>query len=186
MTDSDEKWCRIDGYMDYRISSTGKVESLKGGRPILIRPKLTRAGYLSVGLYKDGKRKFFFVHRLVATAFVLNLNGDTQVNHINGNKEDNRAANLEWCTASENSQHAFDTGLSRHLPERQQAATRAAKDASSKRVHSSVLKCTFVSARDAARQTGVSQQNISACCRGRRKSAGKHPETGEKLTWHFA
>ena len=52
-----------------------------------------------------------YVHRLVAKYFVPNPNGYLEVNHIDGNKENNCADNLEWCTRSQNNKHAFQTGL---------------------------------------------------------------------------
>lgn len=71
----------------------------------------TKNGYKRVIVSKDGKARKLSVHRLVAKAFVLNPEGKSQVNHKDGDKTNNFAWNLEWATASENTQHAFDTGL---------------------------------------------------------------------------
>ena len=67
--------------------------------------------YCRVGIQINNKRKEFAVHRLVAEAFIPNPNNYNQVNHIDGNKENNCVSNLEWCTNGENGKHAWDTGL---------------------------------------------------------------------------
>ena len=65
--------------------------------------KISRnSGYFEVKLYKNGKSKSFFVHRLVAVAFVSNINNLPQVNHKDENTHNNHADNLEWCDASYN------------------------------------------------------------------------------------
>lgn len=69
-------------------------------------------GYLTIRLAKNGVAKTHRVHRLVATAFIPNPENKNAVNHKNGNKHDNMAVNLEWCTGAENSAHAASTGLS--------------------------------------------------------------------------
>jgi hypothetical protein len=87
---------------DYFISEEGRI--YKNSKEIS-RSKMTR-GYLSCSLYKDGKQKTHYVHRLVAELYIPNPNNKPYVNHINGDKEDNRVKNLEWCTPEENSQHS--------------------------------------------------------------------------------
>lgn len=69
-------------------------------------------GYLMVNIYyQPGKSVSKPIHRIVATAYIPNPDNKREVNHINGNKHDNRSINLEWATSQENSQHACRTGL---------------------------------------------------------------------------
>lgn len=76
-----------------------------------IAVRIGKHGYSRVSLMVNRKRKTFYVHRLVAIAFIPNPKGKREVNHINGIKADNRLENLEWCTSLENLQHAFVNGL---------------------------------------------------------------------------
>jgi hypothetical protein len=101
----------------YEVSSDGQVRSLdridrlgrfREGR--VIRQGYAGAGYSHINLRHDGQRKGAYVHRLVAEAF---LDGDGEVNHINGDKADNRVENLEWSTHADNIKHALDSNLSR-------------------------------------------------------------------------
>jgi hypothetical protein len=77
-----------------------------------LRPRRIGAGYLGIQVKLDGSRKDLYVHRLVAEAFVPRLPHRTEVNHKDGDKQNNCASNLEWTTHSENHQHAAKTGLS--------------------------------------------------------------------------
>lgn len=100
------------GFPAYSITKDGRVFSSKCNR--FLRGWLHDSGYPVVGLYNNYEQKMynFLVHRLVAEAFILNPENKEQVNHIDGNKTNNNVENLEWVTASENSQHASDIGLS--------------------------------------------------------------------------
>lgn len=99
----------------YTIHSNGQVYSNKNNK--FLKPCIDNRGYLRITLFLDGKPKTYKLHRLIAQLFIPQLEGKTQVNHINGVKQDNRVENLEWCTGSENTIHAVKNGLmqSNHL-----------------------------------------------------------------------
>jgi len=107
---SEEIWKDIPNYEGaYQVSSLGKVKSLKWGKERVLKFKKDRYGYTRVDLCKEGEKKNHKVHRLVMLVFAGE--SDLQVNHINGIKADNRIENLEHCTASQNTKHAYDIGL---------------------------------------------------------------------------
>lgn len=94
-----EQWRPIDGYDGlYEVSDFGRVRSLKFGKVRVLRPAKDGKGYLKLNLWKDGKRKPFLTHRLVAQEFIPNdTESKNEINHINEVKTDNRVSNLEWC-----------------------------------------------------------------------------------------
>lgn len=117
-----EKWRPIKGYEGlYEISNIGNVKSLarkvSNGHALvdyderLLKPNVLAKGYLQVTLYNGKSRRGFQVHRLVAEAFIPNNDNMPQVNHKNGNKQDNRTCNLEWTDNKGNQLHAWATGL---------------------------------------------------------------------------
>ncbi len=105
-----EEWRDVAGYETlYAVSSIGRIMSKpewrdKGANRIM-KGGLSEAGYPLITLCRDGKRKTFGVHRLVATAFIPNPDGKPVVNHKNFIPTDNSISNLEWVTASENKTH---------------------------------------------------------------------------------
>jgi hypothetical protein len=115
-----EIWKDIAGYESYyQVSNYGRVKSLD--RRIehlnrLVKGRILKINnikdhYSSVGLSKNHKVRTFWVHRLVANAFISNDNIFPEVNHIDGNKHNNSTNNLEWVTRSRNMNHAYETGL---------------------------------------------------------------------------
>ena len=111
-----EEWRRIDGFdKRYEVSSYGQIRSTNyknSGRIKLIRPAKDKKGYLRTMLLRnDGRYKTVKVHRIVAAIFLENPDNKPQVNHIDGNKENNRIDNLEWVSNTENAHHAVNTGL---------------------------------------------------------------------------
>lgn len=100
----------LDLFSGYTIREDGQITS-RFGRTI--KPQVAKNGYVRIELWSDGVGKKYFLHRLLALAFIPNPDGKPQVNHINGDKSDNRLVNLEWCTQSENQLHAYRIGLQR-------------------------------------------------------------------------
>lgn len=88
-----------------------------GGKWLVLRKGNSDQSYYSVSLSKDGKTKNFYVHALVARAFIPNPFNCPCINHKDGNRLNNDSSNLEWCTQSENLEHAKKTGLSKNYGE---------------------------------------------------------------------
>lgn len=96
-----EIWKPIERYEGiYEVSNLGRVRNIVRGN--IKKPQSSGIGYTKMFLYKDGKGEQFFVHRLVAKAFVPNPDNKPYVNHIDETRDNNVASNLEWVTHQEN------------------------------------------------------------------------------------
>lgn len=103
-----EKWKDIPGYEGlYKISTHGRVSGINGKHSFGWN---VNDGYRKVRLYKNGLRKDFYVHRLVALSFVKMKNGFSVINHKDSNPSNNHYKNLEWCTQTMNMKHAAEKG----------------------------------------------------------------------------
>lgn len=101
-----EEWRDIVGYEGlYQVSNLGRIKSLgndKTKKEKILKPQLYKNGYYRIWLYKNGNKKRYLVHRLVALAFIPNSNNLPCVNHKDEDKSNNSVENLEWCSVSYN------------------------------------------------------------------------------------
>ena len=189
-----EVWKPIQGYEnEYLVSNHGNVWSVRRKRNLI--PKRAK-GYLRVALSVYGKTKTFSIHRLVAQAFIPNPENKPTVNHINEDKSDNRASNLEWATTRE--QNAHGTRTARAMANTDWAARTAKMDykeiarkhnyetmnaAQMRRVvqkdAAGTVIAVFDSIGQAARSVNVSTGHIWQCCNGQRK-------TCKGSVWNYA
>jgi len=186
-----EIWKDVPGYEGlYEVSNLGRVKRLgtyiknvksrtglafwKGG---FIKGKLNKYGYHQIILSRNNIKHHINVHRLVAECFLEILGENFEVNHKNGNKNDNKAENLEWVSRSENVQHRFDV-----LGHKQ---NKGFESTCSKSVEQFTLDGNYVaiygSIREAVRETGYNRSGISGCCHNK-----PHHKTAGGFIWRYA
>jgi hypothetical protein len=176
-----ETWKTIPNTNDlYEISDLGRVKSLsrewksgRGGGIVriqdrYIKPHTHELGYIYVSVRYNKKTKLYFVHRLIAEAFIPNSLGKPNINHKNGAKWDNRIENLEWCTQSENVQHSFDNGF--QIPS--WLGKKGKNHHSSKPIKCIENNKMYSCAVDAAKELKINPCHISEVCKGKRKTVG--------------
>lgn len=163
-----EEWKPIKGYEGlYEVSNLGRVKSLGKGKNRNSKGRILKAhksskDYLYARLCKEGKTKSYYVHRLVAIAFVDNPEGYNEVNHKDENKENNCADNLEWCNRQYNMTY---NGRAKRVAEKLKKPIFSVDKESG-------LIMYWESTREAERCTGISNVSICNCLKGKRNSAG--------------
>ena len=157
-----EIWKDIEGYEGrYQVSNFGNVKSLyyiNGGNEKILKPLKCTNGYLSIHLHKEGKRKCYLLHRLVAKAFIANPYNLQQVNHKDENITNNIADNLEWCSPKYNANFG--------------SRNKRVGEKLSKKICCIETNRIFNSITQAAKELGLKKGNISAVCRGIQKTCG--------------
>lgn len=184
----EECWKDIEGFEGmYKISSYGDIYSYKTNK--ILKP-IKSHGYLKVFLYKNNSRKSYLIHRLVAESFIPNPNNFPVINHKNENKSDNHVCNLEWCSFKYNANYGTRN-------ERMSSSLKGDKNPmygkkgkyspNSKKIVCLTTGRVFNNIREAEEFYCLNNigPNINRCCHNKRKSAGKHPVTGDKLVWLF-
>lgn len=173
-----EQWKDIQDFESlYKISNYGRVKSLdrikkskryyKNGlhyKTKILRQTISNDGYSKMQLYgDDGSFKTVRVHRLVAEAFIPNLYNKPQINHKDGNKQNNCVDNLEWCTNGENGKHAWDNNLrTKHFGSDNRSSRKVAQYTKNNELVK-VWDCIS----DINKDLHYSRSSIINCCRNR-------------------
>lgn len=171
----EEIWRPIKGYEGiYDVSNLGRVRShdkhtkhnyggLKLQKGRILNPKKGTNGYVRVYLSdKNSKTKRFSIHRIVGNAFVENPQGKPQINHINSDRSDNRASNLEWVTNSENQKHAYKNGKQKPRKGKDNVLSIGVSVFNK----GGTLIKSYESISDAAKDLKCCRKAISNCCKG--------------------
>ena len=182
-----EIWKDIPNFYGYQISNYGRIKSIDrdivcGDKTIhcngkILKQSKNQKGYLRIRISKGRNKKYtLLIHRLVALAFIENPNNYQQINHIDGNKENNYYLNLEWCNNSQNQIHAVKLGLNDH---NKYNAGRKRKMVAQIDINSKKIIYIYNSLSEAANQLNIERSQIGKVCNGNRKTCGG-------FLWKFA
>lgn len=171
----EETWKDVVGFEGlYKVSNLGRIKSIsrkifngKGfyiSKEKLLLQRYNKKGYKVVDLCKNSKHYYSLVHRIVAIAFLENINNLPQINHKDGNKQNNNLLNLEWCNNSQNQLHAYKLGLSF----RSDNAGRKKKAVQLFNTNNELVK-EFNSLAETTRWLKCASANVKMCCDGKRK-----------------
>lgn len=160
----EEIWKPVVGYEGlYEVSNLGRVKSLITSR--ILKPGRHNIGYLIVSLTINKKSRMRYVHRLVAEAFIPNPDNLSVINHKDEDKTNNHYLNLEWCTQKYNN-HYSKVWEKSSLIKNKKPILQFTKDGE--------FVAEYPSGYSAYKLTNIHQTSISACCRGKLKSAGDY------------
>lgn len=157
-----EIWKVMKEHNGYEISNYGKIKTIKTQR--IRKTTINNKGYEQIIIYIDKKPKSFYVHRLVANNFIKNPNNYKEINHINENKLDNRACNLEYCNTKYNCNYG-DRNIKIINSKRHTFKTIIQKDKSN-----NVIKI-WKDIIEIQENTKYNKHNIYKCCEGKYKYA---------------
>lgn len=173
-----EEWKAIPGYEGlYEVSDFGRVRNTRTGR--ILRPGKNKFGYYFVNLYKDGKKKYFRVHRLVYEAFCGKIPDGMVIDHVDGCKTNNNLNNLRCVTPKENMNNP--NTLTDEWRKKSTDATRKARNKAVIQIDKTTGETIklWECASDACKELGINNAIVSLCCNGKKKSAGG-------FKWRFA
>lgn len=156
------KWKQIENYPKYEVSELGEIKNNKG----LILTPLVMNGYYKVNLYNQYGSKSFFIHRLVAIAFIPNYTGFKQVNHVDDDKTNNSVDNLYWGTQSQNLLDCYKNGF------------KSIKCKKVNQMKNNEVIQTYESIREASKATSIHESSISNVVCGLARTAGG-------FSWNF-
>lgn len=158
----EEVWKTMKEHADYEISNLGRVKTKKTGR--IRKTTISNKGYEQIIVYINKKAKTYYVHRLVANNFIDNPSNLREINHINENKLDNKAINLEWC----------DGKYNLHYGNRVQRILKT-KEPTFKKIKQKDLQGNTIkiwkNIIEIQKETNFNKQSIYKCCKGKHKSA---------------
>lgn len=192
----EERWVDIYGYEGYyQVSNYGRIRSLErivkcnsGTRvepsKLLSTKHINNNGYVLIGLGKNGKKKFFQLHKLVLSNFLGCAINKIQINHIDENKQNNRLDNLHYCTAKFNTNYGDRNNKISQKLKVSMVGKKQSEETINKRV-SKIIKAVkqldiqtneiikiFHSVKQASLENNIKANTISSCALGKRKTAG--------------
>ena len=153
----------IDLYPDYLVGDMGTVYSTLKRKPLV---QSDIKGYKKVTLINESGAKDILVHILVANAFIKKIDGKNYVDHIDGNRANNKASNLRWCTFQENCTFPLAIENKVNSAIKRQGKPVIQFDLDGKEI------ARYRGQNEAGRLTGISGANISQVCNHKRKTAG--------------